>query len=383
MGDGEHLIRPSSIYVADDPEQELRVLFLADVHLLGSRRGHWFDRLRRERQARSSFEAAVTWLKPEAIFILGDLFDEGKWARDDEWLEYEERARLLTASASSHGIPVHILAGNHDVGDYMAGVDWRARSDRFEAAYGPTNRVVTLKGIPFLLLDSLALAGGNDACESRSAAQDNATAHVASAPGAAPVLLLHLPLHRPSGELRCLREDTPLCTPWHEPSSCSAESSLTDRRDMLPSEVSQDLLDRLHPRLVLSAHTHRQCDSLHPVKQGIPVSEITISTFSWRNRGDPSMMLIAFHRFDAGSQRNSTCTLVPEPVVILAYVTVLFASGFMLLLQVAARCTPSSEEFTQAHRNWAAMMDAPSPPDGMSRDGMPSREPIPGKKKTS
>lgn len=148
---------PSCVWptVDEDPQQELRVLFLADVHLLGSRRGHWFDRLRRERQARSSFEAAVTWLKPEAIFILGDLFDEGKWARDEEWLENEERARILIASASSHGIPVHILAGNHDVGDYMPGVDWRARSDRFKAAYGPTNRVVTLKGIPFLLLDSL------------------------------------------------------------------------------------------------------------------------------------------------------------------------------------------------------------------------------------
>lgn len=33
--------------VADNQEAPLRVLILADTHLLGSRDGHWFDKLRR------------------------------------------------------------------------------------------------------------------------------------------------------------------------------------------------------------------------------------------------------------------------------------------------------------------------------------------------
>lgn len=37
---------PSPSGLASDPEH-LKVMFLADTHLLGFREGHWFDKLRR------------------------------------------------------------------------------------------------------------------------------------------------------------------------------------------------------------------------------------------------------------------------------------------------------------------------------------------------
>jgi hypothetical protein len=62
----------------------VNVMLLADTHLLGSRDGHWFDKLRREWQQHRAFQTARSLLKPEIIVILGDLTDEGKWCSDRE-----------------------------------------------------------------------------------------------------------------------------------------------------------------------------------------------------------------------------------------------------------------------------------------------------------
>ncbi|MBN3290763.1 MPPE1 Metallophosphoesterase, partial [Polypterus senegalus] len=58
----------------------LRVLVLSDTHLLGAINGHWFDKLRREWQMERAFQTALWLLQPEIVFILGDIFDEGKWS---------------------------------------------------------------------------------------------------------------------------------------------------------------------------------------------------------------------------------------------------------------------------------------------------------------
>lgn len=66
-----------------DKAQTLRVMILSDPHLLGSQNGHWFDKLRREWQMKRSFQTAMTFFRPEAVFILGDIFDEGMICSDE------------------------------------------------------------------------------------------------------------------------------------------------------------------------------------------------------------------------------------------------------------------------------------------------------------
>ena len=66
-------------------EASLKAFFIADTHLLGSRLGHWFDKLRREWQMHRSFVTANQYLRPDVTFFLGDLFDEGKWSSDEEF----------------------------------------------------------------------------------------------------------------------------------------------------------------------------------------------------------------------------------------------------------------------------------------------------------
>ena len=47
------------------------VMILADTHLLGSRLGHWADKLRREWQMYRTFQTAQTLFSPRHVFFLG------------------------------------------------------------------------------------------------------------------------------------------------------------------------------------------------------------------------------------------------------------------------------------------------------------------------
>ena len=63
--------------------ETLKVLLLSDTHLLGSQDGHWFDKLRREWQMERAFQTALSRFRPDVVFLLGDLFDEGMKCSDE------------------------------------------------------------------------------------------------------------------------------------------------------------------------------------------------------------------------------------------------------------------------------------------------------------
>ena len=47
-------------------------MVVSDTHLLGSRQGHWFDRLRREWQMHRSYVSAVSLHRPQLVLFLGE-----------------------------------------------------------------------------------------------------------------------------------------------------------------------------------------------------------------------------------------------------------------------------------------------------------------------
>ena len=57
---------------------------------------------------------------------------------------------------------------------------------------------------------------------------------------------------------------------------------------MVNAVDSDYILSTLRPRLILSGHTHYSCHYRH---EKYDVTEITVSTFNWRNRDDPSFVL--------------------------------------------------------------------------------------------
>lgn len=52
-----------SWFQTSEHPETLRVMFLADTHLLGSRQGHWFDKLRREWQMHRAFQTAMYYFR--------------------------------------------------------------------------------------------------------------------------------------------------------------------------------------------------------------------------------------------------------------------------------------------------------------------------------
>lgn len=142
----------------------VKALILADTHLLGPYRGHWFDKLRREWQMHRAFQTAMTLFRPGLVVFLGDLFDEGKWVSDHEFDAYVRRFHMLFA------VPEHVktvaVVGNHDIGfHYAAHPRLVQRFERHFQARG-VDMFTVGEGVHFVTINSVAMQGdGCDLCE--------------------------------------------------------------------------------------------------------------------------------------------------------------------------------------------------------------------------
>lgn len=139
-----------------DPPNALKAMFLADTHLLGSREGHWFDKLRREWAMHRAFQTSMTYFHPELVVFLGDVFDEGKWCSDDEFQRYLHRFYDLFQMGDDQEL--RVVAGNHDMGFHYAVTPHLKR--RFQDAFeSPSVERFVAKGVQFVSVNSMAMQG--------------------------------------------------------------------------------------------------------------------------------------------------------------------------------------------------------------------------------
>ena len=66
-----YLVLWSCHYPNPNSNNDTKIMVLADTHLLGSRLGHWADKLRREWQMYRTFQTAQTLFRPKHVFFLG------------------------------------------------------------------------------------------------------------------------------------------------------------------------------------------------------------------------------------------------------------------------------------------------------------------------
>ncbi|XP_029777108.1 metallophosphoesterase 1 isoform X3 [Suricata suricatta] len=272
-------------------QQTLKAMFLADTHLLGEIRGHWLDKLRREWQMERAFQTALWLLQPEVVFILGDIFDEGKWSSPQAWADDVERFQKIFRHP--HHVLLKVVVGNHDIGFHYRMSTYKIK--RFEKVFNP-ERLFSWKGINFVMVNSIALEGdGCNICSKAEAELIEVSRKLNCSreqehhsgpcggeqplPASAPVLLQHFPLYRRS-DANCSGDDA---APLEE-----RGLPFKERYDVLSREASQKLLWWLRPRLVLSGHTHSACEVLH----GAGTLEISVPSFSWRNRNNPSFIMV-------------------------------------------------------------------------------------------
>ncbi|XP_073926452.1 metallophosphoesterase 1 isoform X2 [Castor canadensis] len=282
---------------------------------------------KREWQMERAFQTALWWLQPEVIFILGDIFDEGKWSSSQAWADDVQRFQKMFRHPSH--MQLKVVAGNHDIGFHYQMSEYRVK--RFEKVFSP-ERLFSWKGVNFVMVNSVALEGdGCDICSQAEAElveishKLNCSREVQGSdqcgdgqwlPWSAPVLLQHYPLYRIS-DANCSGDDA---APPEERSI-----PFEERYDVLSREASQKLLWWLQPRLVLSGHTHSACEVLHA--GGVP--EISIPSFSWRNRNNPSFIMGSLTSRDYAL---SKCYLPFEDTVLTTYCG---AAGFVLVLVLA------------------------------------------------
>ncbi|XP_059265153.1 metallophosphoesterase 1 isoform X1 [Mustela nigripes] len=316
-------------------QKTLKAMFLADTHLLGEVRGHWLDKLRREWQMERAFQTALWLLQPEVVFILGDIFDEGKWSSPQAWADDVQRFQKIFRHPRH--VQLKVVAGNHDIGFHYQMSTYKIK--RFEKVFNP-KRLFSWKGTNFVMVNSVALEG--DGCHICSEAEaelleishqlncsreqehgSGPCQDVPLLPVSAPVLLQHFPLYRRS-DANCSGEDA---APLEE-----RGIPFKERYDVLSREASQQLLWWLQPRLILSGHTHSACEVLH----GAGIPEISVPSFSWRNRNNPSFIM--------GSMTPTEYALakcyLPQETTVLATYCVAVALLVVLLL-VHSRLLPS------------------------------------------
>uniref|UniRef100_A0A3P9J2J8 Metallophosphoesterase 1 n=2 Tax=Oryzias TaxID=8089 RepID=A0A3P9J2J8_ORYLA len=315
-------------------DSTVHAMVLSDTHLLGAVGGHWFDKLRREWQMERAFQTALWLLRPEIVFILGDIFDEGKWSSQKNWEDDVRRFHRMFRHTTDTELVV--LVGNHDIGFHYE-MDW-FKLQRFEKVFNASStRIVTKKGVNFLLVNSVALHGdGCPICQSvekeliklsrelncslqnsQSGSEKTESCDGAHPyPPTAPIMLQHYPLYRES-DAGCRGEDAALPEERH--------LLFREKYDVLSKDASQRLLQWFKPRLILSGHTHSGCEVLHDNKY----PEISVPSFSWRNRNNPSFILASV---SPRSYTLSKCFLPQESTVISVYSS---AGAFLLLLFLA------------------------------------------------
>ncbi|CAK1540047.1 unnamed protein product [Leptosia nina] len=272
----------------------LRAFVLADTHLLGPYRGHWLDKLRREWQMHQAFKAIINLHKPDVVFVLGDLFDEGEWTDDNQFLEYVTRFQKLFAVPPD--TKFYVAVGNHDIGFHNR-IRRRAFQRFSEQLNAPSVQHIVLKNNHFVLINSMAMEGDScDMCtEARrqiSAVSDKLLKCSQNSTCvdrgrvfnySQPILMQHFPLYRVSDSI-CTEPDAPPLPERNKPFRLKI--------DALSNEATKFLINKLNPRAVFGGHTHHGCLVTH-THGSEKFLEYSVPSFSWRNRLDPKYLLVS------------------------------------------------------------------------------------------
>ena len=139
-----------ALHVVDDAKSSgpqrnhrpLRFLLVADPQLIGENDEPWYyDWLARwdsDRYLRGTFAVASSYVQPDVIVYLGDLFDEGLAANDAQFKRYYERfTRAFRCGKQDRHVRQIYVSGDNDIGGeyYNDRTDYLA--DRFESYFGP------------------------------------------------------------------------------------------------------------------------------------------------------------------------------------------------------------------------------------------------------
>jgi len=324
---------PSSIEV--EQRKFTRILVLADTHIMGPVKSVMIDKWRREWQMRQAFSISLRVYDPDVIIFMGDLFDEASFSWDKSFEEAcNDFERIFTIDRSSREVVV--IPGNHDIGFHDHMLYFPHLIDRFQDRFKATTGAELLSSVKIRSLNVVAINSMsfyNDSCpycrESRRAVNAisrylNDQATLQGNKFVHPILLTHIPLYR--------LNDTQCEYPSHLERIVEKEN--LQGKDVLHDEISQFLLRKIQPRLIISGHTHMKCKTNHLLAANDRHEfheEITISSYNHKYaEKKPGFLLLSASRTGTFATH---CDLVEEWVIASIYIAavVLICSRLIIL----------------------------------------------------
>ncbi|XP_032223459.2 uncharacterized protein LOC116604754 [Nematostella vectensis] len=138
-------------------DKSVSFLFLGDPQVLGYiGEGSTFlasiVRWDSDRYIKKSFNAALKHVQPDAIVVLGDAFNEGFTATDEEFCDTKRRFDWIFESAKD--LPFIVLAGDNDIGGEDFDVMSKSVVSRFIRHFGPLNGVVNIGSVQLVKVNT-------------------------------------------------------------------------------------------------------------------------------------------------------------------------------------------------------------------------------------
>lgn len=193
------------------------------------------------------FRLLMIAFSPDAVIHLGDLFDEGNIATDEEFLLYKARHdRIFTVP---EGVSKIQVAGDNDVGGEGDDRMTQKLISRFSHFFGSVNEVIELKSFQIVKVNSLILQRSKPRLEEWTVYNETLA------------FIKELPLRLDKDKSTILIEHSAL--------------------NMINKEIASKLIDVVQPRYAFSGHSHKSASFQHPMGS-VTVTEYVVPTCSYR-----------------------------------------------------------------------------------------------------
>ncbi|KAK9364566.1 Metallo-dependent phosphatase-like protein [Lipomyces kononenkoae] len=217
-----------------------------------------------------AWQYVETILSSDATIFLGDLFDGGRRWDHDTWVE--EYKRFMRVFPTYPGkLTLFEVAGNHDIGlgDSIV-VD---ALQRFTAYFGQPSREIEIGNHSIVILDTDSMMNTNNAdIYGPPRAFFDALVKGTDENTLPRIVLSHIPFYRPP--------DTP-CGPKREGKPALPISRGYQYQTVVDSELSLEILEKLHPVAIFSGDDHDACRHIHTYNDAARATvEFTVKSFS-------------------------------------------------------------------------------------------------------
>ncbi|EMG47914.1 CDC1 Cell division control protein 1 [Candida maltosa Xu316] len=300
----------------NDDSQNTNVLLIADPQLIDNHtypgRNELLLTLSKhtvDTYIKKNYNVLLDKLKPDYIFFLGDLLDNG---RDSTDLYFNNELNRFNRIFNPNKQMYFNVPGNHDIG-FGNGVKVPIRN-RFESTFGKCNEVTEINGVEFIALDTPSISSTDDVVSETSKKFLN-DLPLKTKPR---ILLTHVPLYR---------DPSMSCGPLRESAYFDVNGRGYQYKNSVDAELSKTILAKIKPDITFTGDDHDYCDIVHDGGY----REITVKSISMAmGKKYPAVQLLSFTNKESFKYDTEICFLRTPYINVVNYVILAVLSGIFI-----------------------------------------------------